>query len=185
MKTQSLLDTSSAVTNKGTDLYKHILIALDSSDHANAGMDITVELAGLTADSCITGVHAYAAKLHDMRFRQMEGGLPEQFREEQELERQRDVHDDLITRGLSIITDSYLDQADSNCKKAGIDFRRCSLEGKNYRALTMETNNGKYDLLVLGSLGLGAVEGSRLGTVCQRVTRRSDIDTLVIKPLIK
>ena len=162
-------------------LYQHILVALDSSDHANTGMDITLGVASLTDGARITGVHAYAAKLHDRRFRQMEGGLPEQFREEQELERQRDVHDDLITRGLSIITDSYLDQAHNNCKQAGIDFIRCSLEGKNYRALTQETNSGKYDLLVMGALGLGAVEGSRLGTVCQRVTRRSDIDTLVIK----
>lgn len=162
-------------------LYRQILVALDSSDHANAGMDVTLQLAALTEGASITGVHAYAAKLHDVRFRQMEGGLPEQFREEQELERQRDVHDDLISRGLSIITDSYLDQADTNCQQAGIPFNRCSLEGKNYRALTEETNSGRYDLLVMGALGLGAVETSRLGTVCQRVARRNEIDTLVIK----
>lgn len=178
MKSQASV---SLTQSEQASLYRHILVALDSSDHANASMDITLELAGLTAGAQITGVHAYAAKLHDVRFRQMEGGLPEQFREEQELERQRDVHDDLITRGLSIITDSYLDQADSNSHQAGIRFNRCSLEGKNYRALTQETNSGKYELLVMGALGLGAVEGSRLGTVCQRVARRSDIDTLIIK----
>ncbi len=172
---------STSTPTEALSLYQHILVALDSSDHANAGMDIAVEVAGFTQDAQISGVHAYAAKLHDVRFRQMEGGLPEQFREEQELERQRDVHDDLITRGLSIITDSYLDQADKNCEQAGINFVRRSLEGKNYRALTQETNCGKYDLLVMGALGLGAVDGSRLGTVCQRVTRRSNIDTLVIK----
>jgi len=178
MTTQPL---TSITASEDLSLYAHILVALDSSDHANTGMDISVEVASLTDGAQITGVHAYAAKLHDLRFRQMEGGLPEQFREELELERQRDVHDDLITRGLSIITDSYLDQAHNSCRQAGIDFIRCSLEGKNYRALTQETNSGKYDLLVMGALGLGAVEGSRLGTVCQRVTRRSDIDTLVIK----
>ncbi|MEE8387774.1 MAG: universal stress protein [Acidiferrobacterales bacterium] len=162
-------------------MYHSILLALDSSDHANQGIKMALMLAALSKDASITGTHVYAAKLHDVRFRQMEGGLPEQFREEQELERQRDVHDDLITRGLSIITDAYLDQADANCQQAGIRFNRCSLEGKNYRALTQETNSGKYDLLVMGALGLGAVGGSRLGTVCRRVTRRSDIDTLIIK----
>ena len=111
----------------------------------------------------------------------MEGGLPEQFRQEQELERQRDVHDDLITRGLSIITDSYLDQADRLCQQQQVPFLRSSLEGKNYRALTEEANSGKYDLLVMGALGLGAVAGSRIGTVCERVVRRVNIDTLVIK----
>src|SRR3989338_199736 len=112
----------------GTRLHRRILVALDSSDHANAAMQSTAELAGLADDSVVTGTHVDAAKLHDLRFRPMGGGLPEQFRQEQELERQRDVHDDLITRGLSIITDSYLDQAATHCDQLGIDFKRSSLE---------------------------------------------------------
>ena len=161
-------------------LYRNILVALDSSDHANRGMNDAAALAAL-CDGSITGTHVYAAKMHDLRFRQMEGGLPEQFREEQELERQREVHDDLISRGLSIITDSYLDQAEKCCSGQGIEFARCSLEGKNYRALVNETNSGRHDLLVMGALGLGVIPGNRLGTVCTRVVRRSNIDTLVIK----
>ncbi len=162
-------------------LHQRILVALDSSDHSNAAMQSAVALANLANNPVITGSHVYAAKMHDMRFRQMEGGLPDQFRQEQELERQRDVHDDLITRGLSIITDSYLDQAENECKQLGIKFKRCSLEGKNYRELSRETNSGAYDLLIMGALGLGSIHGSRLGTVCKRVARRSNIDTLVIK----
>jgi nucleotide-binding universal stress UspA family protein len=165
----------------GARPHQRFLVALDSSDHANAAMRSAAELAELAGDPVITGSHVYAAKLHDMRFRQMEGGLPDQFRQEQELERQRDVHDDLITRGLSIITDSYLDQAAAECDQLGINFKRCSLEGKNYRELTRETNSGVYDLLVMGAFGLGAIQGSRLGTVCRRVARRSAIDTLIIK----
>ncbi|MCU7846216.1 MAG: universal stress protein [Candidatus Thiodiazotropha sp. (ex Monitilora ramsayi)] len=161
-------------------VYESILLAVDSSDHANRGVIEAVELAG-SYGSRLTAAHVYAAKLHDLRFRQMEGGLPEQFREEQELERQRDVHDDLITRGLSIITDSYLDQVDNAAETAAIPVDRRSLEGKNYRELVKEANSGQYDLLVMGALGLGAVKGSRLGTVCQRVSRRSQIDTLIVK----
>jgi len=160
--------------------YRHILLAVDSSDHSNRSLLDAIKLSSLWAAD-ITAAHVYAAKLHDLRFRQMEGGLPEQFREEDELERQRDVHDDLITRGLSIITDSYLDHSEQQCQAANLTFTRCSLEGKNYRELARETNNGQYDLLVMGALGLGAVQGSRVGTVCQRVVRRSNIDTLVIK----
>ncbi|MCU7918850.1 MAG: universal stress protein [Candidatus Thiodiazotropha sp. (ex Epidulcina cf. delphinae)] len=160
--------------------YESILLAVDSSDHANRGVIEAVELANQFG-SRLTAAHVYAAKLHDLRFRQMEGGLPEQFREEQELERQRDVHDDLITRGLSIITDSYLDQVDRVAEDDSIAVARRSLEGKNYRELVNEANSGNYDLLVMGALGLGAVKGSRIGTVCQRVSRRSRIDTLVIK----
>ena len=161
-------------------VYSEILLAVDSSDHSNRGVEDGVALAKLW-NARITATHVYAAKMHDARFRQMEGGLPEQFREEQELERQRDVHDDLITRGLSIITDSYLDLADRACDAANLRFVRRSLEGKNYRALSSEAGNGNYELLILGALGVGAVAESRLGSVCERVVRRSTIDTLVIK----
>ncbi|MEX2164600.1 MAG: universal stress protein [Sulfuricaulis sp.] len=160
--------------------YREILLAVDSSDHANRGVEDGIALAQLSG-ARVTAAHVYAAKMHDMRFRQMEGGLPERFREEQELERQRDVHNDLITRGLSIIADSYLDQVNRACNTAGLRFVRRNLEGKNYRQLSKEANSGSYDLLVLGALGLGAVAESRLGTVCERVVRRAGIDTLVIK----
>lgn len=160
--------------------YHSILLAADSSDHSNRGIQDAVAIARLWK-SKITATHVYAAKLHDMRFRQMEGGLPEQYRQEEELEKQRDVHDDLITRGLSIITDSYLDQVDNICDKEKLRFSRCSLEGKNYSALTREANNGNHDLLIMGAQGLGAIKGSLLGSVCERVSRRSKIDTLVIK----
>ena len=160
--------------------YQSLLLAVDSSDHSNHAIQEAIEL-GRQWNTKITGVHVYAAKLHDRRFRQMEGGLPEHFRKEQELERQRDVHDDLITRGLTIITNSYLDQIDNRCQQAKLPFTRRSLEGKNYRELVREANSGNYDLLLLGALGLGAVKGSRLGSVCQRVSRRCDIDMLVIK----
>lgn len=160
--------------------YREILLAVDSSDHANRGVQDGVALAKLWG-ARVTAAHVYAAEMHDFRFRQMEGGLPERFREERELEHQRDVHGDLITRGLSIIADSYLDQVDRACAAAGLRFARRALEGKNYRHLARETNGGNYDLLVLGALGLGAVAGSRLGTVCERVVRRAEIDTLVIK----
>ncbi len=169
-ETVATLDTS----------YQSILIAVDSSDHSNRATTDAIELGSLY-HSEITASHVYAAKMHDLRFKQMEGGLPEQFKEEDELERQRDIHDSLITKGLSIITDSYLIQSENACNKAELSFKGRSLEGKNYTTLVNEANNGEYDLLVMGSLGLGAIPGSTIGTVCERVTRRSTIDTLIIK----
>ncbi|SEH07281.1 universal stress protein [Candidatus Venteria ishoeyi] len=178
--TQTQANISTDAAAEPLPEYASILLAADSSDHANQGIQDTLEIAKLWQGE-ITGTHVYAAKMHDMRFRQMEGGLPEQFRQEEELERQRDVHDDLISRGLSIITDSYLDQVDQLSQEQALKFKRRSLEGKNYRELAKEANQGTYDLLVMGALGLGAIKGSLIGTVCERVARRSDIDTLIIK----
>ena len=116
-------------------LYQRLLVALDSSNHANRGLLRAVTIAGYSADSSITGIHAFAAKLHDNRFRQMEGGLPEQYRKEEVLEEQRDTHDDLITRGLDLISDSYLDVGNRVCAETNTPYNRLSLEGKNYRVL--------------------------------------------------
>jgi nucleotide-binding universal stress UspA family protein len=157
-----------------------VLVALDASEYSDRALEESVRLAK-TAAGEITGIHAYAAMLHDRRFKQMEGGLPERYLEEEEMMYQRDVHDSLITRGLNIISDSYHDVAAEACAKAELPFHRLSPEGKNYAKVVEATKSGNFDVLALGALGLGAVPGSLIGTVCERVVRRSPIDTLVIK----
>lgn len=157
-----------------------VLVALDASEYSDRALEESVRLAK-TADGEITGIHAYAAMLHDRRFKQMEGGLPERYLEEEEMMYQRDVHDSLITRGLTIISDSYHDVAADACEKAELPFHRLSPEGKNYARIVEAAQSGDFDVLALGALGLGAVPGSLIGTVCERVVRRSPIDTLIIK----
>src|SRR3972149_7583187 len=100
-----------------------ILVAVDASDHANRAITEAARLAA-SSGGTVTGIHAYAAKLHDRRFRQMEGGLPSRYREESELEHQREVHDSLITRGLGIIGDSYHDAAEQICAAAAVPYQR-------------------------------------------------------------
>ena len=160
--------------------FKRILVALDASEHADRGLTEAARLAAW-AGGTVSGIHAYAAKMHDRRFRQMESGLPEEYREEEELGRQREVHDTLITRGLNVISDSYHENAEPVCAAAGVPYRAFSPEGKNYRRVVEAAASGDFDLLVLGAIGLGKVDGEVVGTVCERTVRRSAIDTLVIR----
>ncbi|MBT4488636.1 MAG: universal stress protein [Rhodospirillaceae bacterium] len=157
-----------------------ILVALDASEHANKALDEVIRLAR-SSKGVVTGIHAYAAQLHDRRFKMMEGGLPERYLEEQEMGYQREVHDDLITRGLNIISDSYHDAGGAACDAAGVTFKRLSPEGKNYTKVVEATRSGDFDMLALGALGVGAVPGNIIGTVAERVVRRSPIDTFVIR----
>lgn len=161
-------------------MYRSIYLPLDNSAHSLRGVDIAIALARASG-ACLAGSHVYAAKLHDRRFRQMEGGLPEPYRKEEKLVEQRDIHDDLITRGLQVISDSYLDVFASRCEAAGLPGRRVSLEGKNWQALVRDIEASDCDLVVMGALGLGAVESSQLGSVCERVARRLDRDLLVVR----
>ncbi len=161
-------------------MYQSIYLPLDNSAHSLAGVDIAIALSRRTGAQ-LTGSHVYAAKLHDRRFRQMEGGLPEPYKKEDKLVEQREVHDDLITRGLSVISDSYLDVFDARCRAAGLEGRRVNLEGKNWQALVKDIGAGDYDLVVMGALGLGTVSHSQIGSVCERVSRRIGCDLLTVR----
>ncbi|MDP2787430.1 MAG: universal stress protein [Pseudomonadota bacterium] len=161
-------------------MYRSIYLPLDNSAHSLKGVEIAIALA-TTTGAALTGSHVYAAKLHDRRFRQMEGGLPEPYRKEEKLVEQRDIHDDLITRGLEVISDSFLDVFSSRCAAAGIKGRRVTLEGKNWQRLVEDIATSDCDLVVMGALGLGVVPSSQVGSVCERVARRLDRDLLVVR----
>ena len=180
MGSQAMQAAPDATDDSAPVSLARILVALDASEHANKALEQAVRLAK-SADGVITGIHAYAAALHDRRFKMMEGGLPERYRDEKEMGYQREVHDDLIGRGLGIISDSYHDAGGEVCEKAGVEFRRLSPEGKNYAKVVEAAESGEFDVLVLGALGLGAMPGSLIGTVAERVVRRSPIDTFIVR----
>lgn len=164
-------------------MYKQIYVPVDNSDYSNMAIDIGVRLAKQFGAKVI-GSHVYAAKMHDRRFKQMEAGLPEEYHDEQELDRQRKIHDSLITRGLQIITDSYLDVIEKKCAADNIPLEERSLEGKNFKVLVDDINENGYDLVVMGALGVGAVKDSMIGSVTERVVRRvRSADLFIVKDL--
>ena len=164
-------------------MYKEVYVPVDNSDYSNQACVIGVDIARHFGGR-VAGCHAYAAKMHDVRFRQMESGLPEEFRDEDEMKRQRRIHDQLITKGLEIITDSYIDVLEPLCEKYGVELVRRSLEGKNFKVIVEDVNEGPYDLVVIGAMGMAAVKDTILGTVTERVVRRlKHADTLIVKDL--
>ncbi len=161
-------------------MYKNIYVPLDNSEHSNACVDIAVTL-GKEMGATLIGSHAYAAKMHDYRFKQMEFTLPDEYLEEQELERQRKIHDSLITMGLQLISDSYIDVMEKRCETEQLPFERKMYDGRNFKVIVDDIKASNYDLVIMGALGMGAVKDSVLGSVCERVIRRTQVDTLVVK----
>jgi nucleotide-binding universal stress UspA family protein len=161
-------------------VYEKIYVPLDNSDHSNAAIEVAIALAKSTGASLV-GSHIYAARMHDVRFKQMEYTLPEEYQQEQELERQRKIHDSLITRGLQLISDSYLDVMKAACDRAGLPVEYKSFDGKNWECLVQDIGESDYDLVVMGALGMGAVKDSMIGSVTDRVVRRIRVDSLVVR----
>src|SRR6266851_2797995 len=161
-------------------MYRHIYVPVDNSDYSNRAIDLAVEL-GRAFGARLTGMHVYAARLHDYRFKQMEYTLPEEYKDETELERQRKIHDSLITMGLQLISDSYLDVLEQKCREAGLPFEKKMQDGKHYKVLIEDARAADYDLIVIGALGMGAVRDSQLGSVTDRFVRRVTKDTLIVR----
>src|SRR5207302_9835757 len=119
--------------------YREVFVPVDNSPHSDWALDRAIEICRASAGR-ITGNHVYAARLHDVRFRQLETGLPAQFQTADEIKRQRKIHDKLIEKGLQLIADSFLDQAALRCERAGVALTRQLLEGINYEEIVREVN---------------------------------------------
>jgi nucleotide-binding universal stress UspA family protein len=161
-------------------MYQRIYVPVDNSEHSDRAIHCGVDLARAFG-ARLTGSHVYAASMHDYRFRQMEYTLPEEYLDEVELERQRKIHDSLITMGLKLISDSYLEQMAKRCRDANLEFTPRMMDGKHHVEILRDLKDSDHDLVVLGALGLGRVRDSVLGSVCERVTRAADRDVWVVK----
>ena len=122
-------------------MYREIFVPVDNSQHSDWALERAIEVCRKSGGR-ITGNHVYAARLHDVRFRQLETGLPAQFQTPAEIKRQRKIHDKLIEKGLQLIADSFLDQLGKKCEAAGVALTRQLLEGINYEEIVNEVNRG-------------------------------------------
>ncbi len=165
-------------------MYKSIYVPVDNSDHSNRAVATSVEL-GKAFGAKLAGCHVYAARMHDYRFKQMEFTLPEEYLEEPELHRQRKIHDNLISMGLELISDCYLQDMEKACKSAGLGFSPRMMDGKHSTELARDIEGSDYDLVVLGAVGIGRTRDSQIGSVCQRLSRTVDRDLWVVKHLPK
>ena len=165
-------------------MYKKIYVPIDNSAHSNQAIESALRV-GKAFGSELVGCHVYAAKMHDYRFKQMEYSLPEEYLEENELERQRKIHDSLITLGLELISDSYLEAMKKQCVSEDLPFEARMIDGKHHVEICRDLEASDCDLVVLGALGLGRQRDSQIGAVCERVTRSCRQDVWVVKHLPK
>ncbi len=161
-------------------MYEEIFIPCDNSLECDYAIHRSLELAK-KFKSKLVGNHVYAAKLHDVRFRQLESGLPARFQSKEEIKRQRKIHDKLIEKGLQLISDSFLDRMEKQCVEADVDIERQLLEGIHFEEIIGEVNSNGYDLCAMGAHGLGRQPRSQLGSVTTRVLRGLNKDLLITR----
>jgi nucleotide-binding universal stress UspA family protein len=163
-------------------MYQKIYVPVDNSEHSNRAVANAVRL-GQAFRAKLVGCHVYAARMHDYRFKQMEYTLPDEYLEETELDRQRKIHDSLITMGLKLISDCYLEDMQKRCREVDLEFEPRMMDGKHHVEIVKDLQQADYDLTVLGAVGIGQVRDSQIGSVCERVVRTSRRDVWVVRRL--
>ena len=154
----------------------------DGSAQSDLAGSVALDLADRLRPSRLIGCHVYAAEMHRQRFKDMEPDLPERFREMQRLNALRDTHQDIIGGGMEAISDAYLRDLAAKAQARNVPFQSSMPEGRNYVELMRAAGAERADLVVLGGQGHGAVQGSTVGSLTERVLLLGvGFDSLIVR----
>jgi nucleotide-binding universal stress UspA family protein len=85
-------------------------------------------------------------------------------------------------RGMDKEAEKILGEAEQSLKKEKIDYSLSSILGSNpSRALVNIAKHENFDLIVVGSRGLGSAASILLGSVSKQVVSKAHCDVLVVK----
>jgi len=85
-------------------------------------------------------------------------------------------------KGMDEKSKKILEEAEQHLKKEKIEYSLSSILGSNpSRALVNTAKHENFDLIVVGSRGLGSAASFLLGSVSKRVVSKAHCDVLVVK----
>ena len=73
---------------------------------------------------------------------------------------------------------------EESCRAAQIPYERRRVEGTQPGVIVEDIRQSQCDLVIMGALGEGAVDSSQIGSMAERVARRSCADVLVVRNLV-
>ena len=147
-------------------MFKNILVSIDGSDSSNKAMETAAEMAA-----------GAGGKLHILHVvREMQVPLTPGLMDVYE-KMQRDRHDVLNTAGEHLIN-----QAKRAVESKGVENVETDIgSGDPASAIVAYAAKNKIDLIVMGSRGLGQVEGLLMGSVSRKVSNTTKTNCLIVK----
>lgn len=145
-------------------MYKKILVPLDGSDRSNKALFHTVELASKLG-SKITLMHVVPS-------------LPPYVNTAVDRlgQAQQSIIEELMRNGKEM-----LQQYASSISDKGIEVESITVMGQPADEIIEKAKLEEYDLIVIGSRGLGEIKGYLMGSVSNRVSRHAPCPVLIIR----
>jgi nucleotide-binding universal stress UspA family protein len=147
-------------------MIKKILIAVDGSNHSLKSVEFGAEVA--------KSLGAEVLLYHVVKpYR-----LPDALKKFAQAEHMATIDADLLKKGAQFLLAGALDTA----RKAGVKEVEIEVEeGPIARSIIARAKSLKADLIVIGSRGMGDVEGLLRGGVSQRVETMAKCPVLIVK----
>ncbi len=149
-------------------MFKNIIVALDGSTHAKRAAVIATDLA-----------HRYASRL---RFITVTKPPPKRISAELkhyiEIEHLSGKPEELVSDAVQ----KMLADAERHARRKGVkDVRAIAQSGPVARTIIGYAKRQKADLIVMGSRGLGDIEGLLLGSVSHKVVSLADCPVMTVR----
>lgn len=155
-----------------------LVVGVDGSQGALLGVRKALNWARALGGS-IELAAAYDPGLHRTVFATMGRSLSAERQREVGLDRQQELHEDLIDDGLGRLYATFLEQAQTAARQWGARPHAHLLQGKAYRALARLAADQGAGLLVLGRFGHHLEPGTDIGATAEAAARLAPCSVLV------
>lgn len=146
---------------------KKILVPVDGSDHSTKA----IEFAATTVADSDAEVHL----LHVVKATEIPKGLVKYMRAE-------GIHESPTVEYSKMMGDGIIQAAEDTAKGLGIkNIESSLLNGDPAAIITEYAREQDFDMIVIGSRGLGSVKGLLLGSVSSKVCHTADKTCVTIK----
>ena len=139
-------------------MFKRILLAVDGSKHSDLAVDYAAGLAAAFQTDLLV-VHAYPQTSDLLGY---------------------DDFERLVSRRKSA-GQKILDGVRERLAKRGIPFQEDLLEGPEAEAILAAAASQKADLIVMGTRGLGTIEGMLFGSVSRKVSQHAECPVMLAR----
>jgi nucleotide-binding universal stress UspA family protein len=139
-------------------MYRKILLATDGSEHAMRAAEHAIELARCNQGSKVEVVFV------------VDGGTSKS-----------EVLRNWNSIGVADTRRERIKAAEEKAKQAGVDYEIKFLRGEPGPAIVKYANENQFDIVVIGSRGLNALQEFVIGSVSHKVAKRANCPVLIVK----